>query len=219
MKKILTIVCCCLLLAGCGSKHIPDWQYSGFNQLEEFKKTYLAGNDAIAAVHFRKAVDAIKKTGDPDILARAYLTQYALKTAVLERFDDGAYRKTAALPLTPENRNFYDLLKGNVDQVDPQFLPEQYRGLIAAIRKGNSADRTAAATRIEDPLSRLIAAGIIIQYGDHDEQLLQTAVDTASYQGWQKALQVYLEKLADYYKRKQETAKEDLVRRRIELLK
>jgi hypothetical protein len=219
MKKILPLFLCFLLLAGCGSKRIPDWTYTGYNQLEDFKKSYLAGDDKIAVLHFSKGLEEIKKSGDLDILAKAYLTKYAVQTAVLEAIDDDMYLKIAAAQSMPENGNFHNFLKGNVDQVESRFLPKQYRDLMEAFRKGNIADIPAECTKIEDSLSRLIAIGIIIQYREYGEELLQSAVDTASANGWKKALLVYLEKLADYYKVKKEPEKADSVRKRIDLMK
>lgn len=218
MKKFFTLLLFCLLLAGCSSKHIPDWTYAGYNQLEDFKKAYLAGREKIAALHFAKATEEIKKSGDLDVLAQAHLTKYAVQTALLERIDDSVYLKIAAVQSTPENSNYYDFMKGRFDQADTRYLPEQYRNLVDALRRGNKTDITAEGLKINDPLSRLIAVGIIIQYEECDEKLLQNAADTASRNGWKKALLVYLEKLADYYKMKKEAEKEDRVRKRIDLM-
>lgn len=219
MKKILTLLIACLLLVGCSSKHIPDWIHAGHNQLEDFKKNYLDGSDKIAALHFTKATEEIKKSGDPDILARAYLTKYALQTAVQESIDDSVYLKIAAVQSAPENSIFYNFLKGNFDQVESRFLPEQYRSLMETLRKGNTEDLAAESAKIDDPLSRLIAIGVIVRYREYDEKLLQNAVDTASRNGWKKALLVYLDKLADYYRTTKEPEKENQVRKRIEMMK
>ncbi len=219
MKKLLPLFLCCLLLAGCGSKRIPDWTYAGYNQLEDFKKSFLTGDDKIAALHFKKAVEEIKKSGNPDILAKAHLTKYAVQTAVLETIDDDLYLKIAEVQSLQKNSHFYHFLKGKVDQVESQFLPEQYRGIMETLRKGNKADIPADCAKIEDPLSRLIAIGIVIQSGENGVQLLQTAVDTASANGWKKALLIYLEKLADYYTMKKEPETATGIRKRIDLMK
>lgn len=219
MKKILMLLPVCLLLAGCSSKHIPDWIHAGHNQMEDFKKDYLEGNDKPATLHFIKATEEIKKSGDPDVLARAYLTKYALQTAVLESIDDSVYLKIAAVQSAPENSNFFNFLKGNFDQVESRFLPEQYRRLMETLRKGNKEDLVAESAKIDDPLSRLIALGVIVQYREYDEKMLQNAVAAASQNGWKKAVLVYLDKLADYYRKTREPEKEDPVRKRIELMK
>ena len=219
MKKILTYLVCSFLLAGCASKHIPDWTYAGYNQLETFKKSYLEGDEKIAALHFTKATTEIKKSGDPDILARAYLTKYAVETAALAAIDDRMYLTLAAVQSTPKNSAFYHFLRGDFDRMDTQYLPEQYRALADVLRKGNQTDLTGDVTKIDDHLSRLIAAGIIVQHREYDEKLLQTAVETASANGWKKALLAYLDKLADYYKTYKDTEKENRIRQRIDLMK
>ena len=87
MRKIICLMLFTFLLVGCGSsKPVPEWTDASVNQLENYKKSYLSGKERIAEAYFDKAVDEIKSSGDLDILARAYLTKYAVQVAVLGIF-------------------------------------------------------------------------------------------------------------------------------------
>ncbi len=158
MKKIAYLFTLIVLFAGCSSKPIPDWTSAAFNRLEDYKKNYLSGKTEIAELHFKRAVEEIKKSGDLEILGRAYLTKYAVQSAVLERIDEGEYLKIDAVSTSSPNKNFYNFLKGNMDHVEGKELPGQYQAFFAAYRSGKFTDATGEISKIEDPLSRLIAS-------------------------------------------------------------
>jgi len=54
------------------------------------------------------------------------------------------------------------------------------------------AANPAALGSIGDPLARLIAAGVLFQTGHADPQVIQTAIETASAQGWRRPLLAWL---------------------------
>ena len=82
MKKIVWMAIF-LLLVGCGTtKPAADWLSAGYNQLDNYKKHYLSGQDKIAVLEFNDALKEIKKSGDLELLARSYLIQMALQTAL-----------------------------------------------------------------------------------------------------------------------------------------
>ncbi len=220
MKKNVILLIIVISFLGCGgSKQIPDWINDSFNNLESFKENYVSGKDRIAEVQFKKAIDEIKKSGRLEILGKAYLTKYAVHIAVLESFDDTDYLTIDALQPVLKNRTFYNFLKGSFDRIDENLLPRQYGGVIKVFRNGKPGDAVHEISRIEDPLSKLIAAGILIQKNAYDEEILKVAIDTASRRGWKKALIAYLEKLQLLYEKKKETEKAVNITQRIQLLK
>jgi hypothetical protein len=219
MKKIIYLLTFSILLLGCGSKQVPDWTKSSFNQLENYKKIYLSGKEHSAELYFNKALDDIKKSGNLEILARAYLTKYAVHVAVIEAFDDGEYLRIDALQPVLQNRNFYNFLKGSFDTVDERLLPRQYDGFLRAFRKGEIVDIAHEISGIEDPLSKLIAVGLLVQKNTYDEGILKIAIDTASHNGWKRALLVYLDKLQSFYEMKKETQKAANIEQKIQLIK
>jgi hypothetical protein len=187
--------------------------------LENYKKNYLSGKDRIAELQFNKAIDEIKKSGNLEILGRAYLTKYAVHIAVLETFDESEYIKIDTLQPVLENRTFYNFLKGSFDKVDESLLPKQYNGVLKVLRKGKYEDAAHEISKMEDSLSKLIVAGLLIQKNTYDEGVLKIAIETAAQNGWKKALLAYLDKLVLLYETKKESEKASNITQRIQLLK
>lgn len=218
MKKHLLLIIC-LLLLGCTSKPIPGWLNTSYNQLESYKKNYLSGEDKIAAIQFKAAINEIRKSGDLEILSRAYLIRMALQAAALENTDDDEYLKIDALQPSLPNRSFYAFLKGEINQVDDSMLPQQYRGFCKALRQNAGAESLQEIEKMEDPLSQLIALGIIVRLRQDNEDVLKKAIAAASAQGWKKPLLVYLARLQSYYEGKKETDKATGIQQRIKLIR
>jgi hypothetical protein len=220
MKKIVILLIIVISFSGCGgSKKTPGWVDNSYNQLENYKENYLSGKDRIAELQFNKAVDEIKKSGNLEILGRAYLTKYAVHVAVLEVFDEKEYLSIESLEAIPQNRTFYNFLKGSFDKVDESLLPKQYNEVLKVFRKGTFEDAAHEISKMEDPLPKLIAAGLLIQKNIRNEAVLKIAIDTAAQNGWKKALLAYLEKLALFYETKKESEKAAHITQKILLLK
>jgi len=208
------------LLVGCGSsKPVPDWTDASFNQLDNYKKSYLSGKERIAEAYFNKAVDEIKSSGDLEILARAYLTKYAVHVAVLDAFDDREYMRIDAVEPILQNKNFYSFLKGAFDNVDEKLLPQQYAGFLRAFQSGKKDDVAHEISKMDNPLSKLIALGLLVQKNKNDETDLKLAIDIASHNGWKKALLAYLFNLQSFYKTNNKPDKAAHVEERIQLIK
>jgi hypothetical protein len=220
MKKILYLFFLFLLLGGCGSRPTPGWIVAGNQQLETFKKDFLTGGQPVVTErHFQKAVEEIKKSGDLDLLGKAWLTRMALQGAVLGEMEEGEYGKIAAAQHVPANRNFYLFLMGDPAEVDGALLPAQYRSFLKTLRGGDVVKVEKAIAAMEhDPLSQLIAAGLSVRRQMETEAILQTAVNAASRNGWKRALMVWLERLRTFYEASGEGAKAAAVRQRIDLI-
>lgn len=220
MKKILCLFSLLFLLGGCGSKPTPGWIGASNQQLEIFKKHFLTGGQpAVAERHFRKAVEEIKKSGDLDLLGKAWLTKMALQGAVLGDMEEGEYGKIAAAQPVPANKNFHLFLTGDPAAVDEALLPAQYRSFLEALRSRDVAKvEKAIAAMEDDPLSQLIAVGLAVHRHLENEALLQTAVSTASRNGWKRALLVWLERLRTFYSAAGDPARAAAVRERIDLI-
>lgn len=66
---------------------------------------------------------------------------------------------------------------------DAALLPPQHRALLTS---------PAALASIDDPLARLVGAGVLLRQGRADPSVIATAVDTASAQGWRRPLLAWL---------------------------
>jgi len=219
MKKTVFLLIFCFLFPGCGAKQIPDWQNASFTHLENYKKSYLIGKGNITELYFNRAVDEITRSGDLDILARVYLTKYAVHVAALETFDDSEFRRIDAVQSTPQNSAFYLFLKGSFDTVDERLLPNQYNSFLRAYRKGKTEDVTREILKIEDPLSKLIAIGLLVQKNTYDEVTLNAAIDTASYNGWKRVLLAYFNKLQSFYEIHNDKERAVQIEQKIQILK
>lgn len=220
MKRLFCLLFAILLQAGCGTKPAPVWIASGHRQLETFKHDFLTDREPpITEIHFRRAVEEIKKGGDADLLGKVWLTRMALQVAVREELEEGEYLKTEAAAVVPVNRNFYRFLKGEAATVDATLLPEPYRPFWMAFRSGDAAKAAASISAIEDPLPRLIAAGLAVGHRLENDAILRIAVETSSQNGWKRALLAWLERLKSSHEATGDAAKASAVRSRIELMK
>jgi len=219
LRSTLPVMLLMVFLVSCGgSQPIPDWTYASFNQMEDFKKAYLEGKAGVADLHFQRAVEEIKKSGDLNLLAKAYLTRYAVQIALLESFRDDDFLKIQSAEPDPANAGFYAFLKGNFSQADRNLLPPQYVPTVADILAARRDSVAADALKIEDSLSRLVMTGLLVRYGYENVELLNGAVETASRQGWKKALLVYLNRLQAYYEQRQEVEKAYKIKQKILLI-
>jgi hypothetical protein len=82
-------------------------------------------------------------------------------------------------------RAYADFLAGRITPPDVGLLPAPHR-LVA------SGQGAAAVKRIEDPLARLVAAGVLFRTGEASPELLELAAQTASAQGWRRPLLAWL---------------------------
>jgi hypothetical protein len=107
-------------------------------------------------------------------------------------------------------RAYADYLQGA--PADAALLPAQHRAAVGG--KATSA----ALAQIADPLSRLVAAGVVLRAGQADPQVLQLAVDTASAQGWRRPLLAWLGAQLELAEQRGASADVERLRRRIALV-
>lgn len=174
-----------LLIMGCSSKPpVPDWQMNAQASSQKAVEAYLSGNARVEALEWNRARAEVARTGRPDLLARLELLRCAAQVASLvvgpcERFE--SLRADAA----PAERAYADYLVGRLQPEQAPMLPEAQRKVAAA---GN----VATLSGLEDPLSRLVAAGVLFQSGQANPTIMAEATDTASAQGWRRPLMSWL---------------------------
>jgi len=174
-----------LLIMGCSSKPpVPDWQMNAQASSQKAVEAYLSGNARVEALEWNRARAEVARTGRPDLLARLELLRCAAQVASLvvgpcERFE--SLRADAA----PAERAYADYLVGRLQPEQAPMLPEAQRKVAAA---GN----VATLSGLEDPLSRLVAAGVLFQSGQANPTITAEATDTASAQGWRRPLMAWL---------------------------
>jgi hypothetical protein len=186
MKKVWLLAAFAVLLAGCGNRpRAPDWQMNAHDTLERYVKAYMSGNARVEAAEFVRARSELESTGRPALVARAELTRCALRTASLVL--DPCHGFEALRTDSPAaERAYADYLAGRIAPADVPLLPPQHRAA------ASPAAGAAAVQAIEDPLSRLIAAGVLFRTGRATPDVLALAADTASVQGWRRPLLAWL---------------------------
>jgi len=189
-----------LLLAACAGGPVPpDWQGNAQAALRNFSAAHYAGNTRLAAQEFARARAEIAATGRPDLLARAELVRCAALLALAA--DAGAQERTYA-----------DFLAGRWHGLDASLLPAHHRALLAG------ASDAGALAGIADPMSRLVAAGVLFRMGRLTPAGIAAAAETASANGWRRPLLAWLGVQAQRADAAGDGADAARIRRRIEIV-
>ena len=177
-----------LLATACASgPPPPDWQMNARGAIDSAVAAYLEGNTRVETAEFARARSEIARSGRIDLLARAELMRCAARVASLvfdacEEFDKLRSDAPAA------ERAYADYLAARLPTSNVALLPAQHRAAASATAESAAATLNA----IDDPLSRLIAAGVLLQGKRASPDVLQIAVDAASAQGWRRPLLAWL---------------------------
>jgi len=175
------------LLAGCaGGPPPPDWEIEAHGALDAYARHALEGRGRLAERDFDRARAALARTGRADLLARAELTRCAVQVASLE-FAPCAGFDALRADAPPAERAYADFLAGRWAKLDPGLLPARYQ----ALPQSASASASMLAA-IEDPRSRLIAAGALFRLSRLPPDAIAVARETASAQGWRRPLLAWL---------------------------
>ena len=197
-----------LMLAGCASKPVePSWRANAASALDSFRDAYLKGDSAIAATDFARARLEMSSTGRADLVAHAELVRCAVKTASLDVGGCDGFAPLAQ-EANPAERAYAAYLAGKWKGLDAALLPEQHRAIAAG---------TGGLAGVADPLSRLVAAGAMLQAGRIAPPDIVIATDTASAQGWRRPLLAWLGVAAQRAKATGDTAGLARIERRIAL--
>ena len=176
-------------LAACSSgPPVPDWKMNAQSSVERFQAAYLSGNALVEQTEFRRARSQVAGTGKLDLVARIELLRCAARVASLA-FEDCAGFEALQADATDADRAYAAYLAGKAQAADAALLPEAQRAAASASSDTAAASAVAA---IKEPLSQLVAAGVLLRSGRATPELLDTAVATASDQGWRRPLLAWL---------------------------
>ena len=207
-----------LILAGCASGPPPrDWQINAFEAQETALDTWLQGNDRLAEAEFARARYAVASSARLDLLARLTLGRCAAQVASLADLPATGTAfcpefAAVAIDAKAEEKAYFDYLTGRWQGITASLLPAQHRPLLTltatpgatsapASNAGSSVPAVKPAAlaadaqllkAIADPLSRLVASGVLLQRGQLSPDGIALAVDTASSQGWRRPLLAWL---------------------------
>lgn len=197
------------LLAACGNNPpVPDWQMNAQSSIERSTAAYMSGNARVEAAEYQRSRAALASTGKVDLMIRAELIRCAARVASLVFEDCAGYDKLSQ-DASPADRAYAAYLSGRASAADIALLPPQPQPV------ASGASTTQAIT---DPLSKLVASGVLLRTGKATPQVLSDAVDTASAQGWRRPLLAWLGVQAMRAEKSGDTAEAQRVKRRIDLV-
>ena len=176
-------------LASCASgPPPPDWQMNAHGALDRAVAAYLAGDARVADAEFERAQHELSRTGRADLLARAALLRCAAQVASVEQLPCTGFEPYRA-DAPPAERAYAAYLAGQAGPADSALLPPAQQA-VALAAAGAAADAALAA--VSDQVSRLVAAGVLLQTGRASPATITLATETASAQGWRRPLLAWL---------------------------
>jgi hypothetical protein len=173
-----------LLLVACASgPKTPDWQLEAKGAMERSVAAYMEGNSRVELAELARARSQLSRTGRADLLATAELLHCATRVASLV-FEPCAGFEPLRQDAAPAERAYADYLRGQLQPQGIALLPPQQRAA--------AAGDAAAVKGIADPLSQLVAAGVLLQGGKASPAVIAQSIDSASAQGWRRPLLAWL---------------------------
>jgi hypothetical protein len=213
IAKSVMSVAFVLALASCSTApQTPDWQMEAKSAMDRAVAAYLQGDDRVETAEVARARQQISGTGRGDLLATAELLKCATRVASLI-FEPCAAFETLRQDATDAQRVYADYLRGQHTTASIPLLPPIQRA--AASR---SAVDASALQGGEDPLSTLVAAGVLLQTGKANPAVVEQAVATASAQAWRRPLLAWLGVQAHSAKIDGRREDETRIRRRLALV-
>ena len=188
LASAVSLLLSAMFLHGCTSQPaVPDWQLTAKSSSDRFVTAYLTGNTRVETLAFDKARQALSSTGRPDALARLELLRCATRIASLVLEPCAGFellRKDASAA----DQAYADYLAGRATVQITALLPTAQQRLASAA----STAQASVMQAMEEPLSRLVGACVLLRTGQASPAALAQAVDTASAQGWRRPLLAWL---------------------------
>jgi len=215
--RTLTAPALALLLAAAqtacsNAPRTPDWQIEAKGALDRTIAAYLTGNTRVEQAEMARTRQQLASTGRADLAAAAELRYCAARVASLV-WEACAGFDTLRQDATPAQRAYADYLQGQMSAATVALPPPPQRA--AATR--TDADGSAL-QNMEDPLSLLVAAGVLLQTGKANPAIIEQAVAAASAQGWRRPLLAWLGVQLQRAKQAGQTEEAERISRRIALV-
>lgn len=202
-RRAAGVAACAVVALSACSNQPPQllWQMEAHGASQRAMQAYLQGLDRVEAMEWERARAAITSTGRVSEWARLELLRCATRVAslVVEPCElNQPWSEGAALP---EQAYARYLSAAPLGAGDRALLPSAQQSVsvaAAAVNAGAGASRPATdlasvLKAIDDPLARLVAAGVLLRQGKAGLGVAEAAIDAASAQGWRRPLLAWLE--------------------------
>ncbi len=186
----------------------PDWLLKADAARQAHARYWLEGRDKLASGQLALAREAVSRTGDASVMARIELHACAVRRAALDLSVCSGFESLSG-DASQSERIYGNYLAGQLSNGDLEGLPETQRQVWR---------NPTMLKEIADPLSRLVAAGVLFQAGRLAPDGIAVAIDTASAQGWRRALLAWLSLDLERRRRAGDSEGTAAVERRIERL-
>ncbi|WP_137921585.1 hypothetical protein [Hydrogenophaga sp. 2FB] len=186
LRTTLLLSALAALSACSSSPPAPEWQLNAKGGAERATEAWLVGDSRIEAAEFARVRHELTSTGRADLLARAELLRCATRVASLV-FEPCTGFDALAQDAAPAEQAYARYLAGTATPADAALLPAAHRALVG----GGAAD-AAVINAIQDPLSQLVAAGVLLRSGRASDAVAERAVGTSSARGWRRPLAAWL---------------------------
>lgn len=193
----------------------PAWRSEAKAWLDTAVDSYLRGDTRAADAALQRARREVASSGRLDLAARVELAWCAAHVASTV-YESCIGFESLRGDVGQEPQAYAAYLEGHIEPAAVRLLPEAHRAFATT-----PLDGTAAADqlrRLSDPLSRLVAIGVLFRNGRADVEVISIGVDTASERGWRRPLLAWLKIQAAALERAGKAQEASAVRRRIELV-
>ncbi|MBS7778757.1 hypothetical protein [Acidovorax sp. CCYZU-2555] len=179
-------------LAACSQKPpAADWALNAESASDRATQAYLRADQRVQALEWSKARAEVERTASPQLLARLALMRCAVEHASLQWNECEEY-VALAVDADPQEQAYARYLQAQpLSAQQIALLPKAQQPVAQALSAGPAA-AFAAVKAVDAPLSRLLAASVVLRAQGPSPELLVEAVDTASAQGWRRPLLAWL---------------------------
>lgn len=218
--RLLWVLVVVAALSACASRPPPpDWALNAQGAAERMVAAALTGNSRVEAAETARLRREMAATGQPARLARAELLRCAVRVAALDFEPCGAFDALAP-DAGPADQAYAAWLSAQPTAAALPLLPPHQQAAARTLLAPAPAagPEVAMLAAIDDPLARLVAAGVWLRAGRGHPAVVALAVETASAQGWSRPLLAWLRVQQQQARLAGDTAAADRIQRRLDLL-
>jgi hypothetical protein len=192
MKNLFLTFLVTLFFIGCSFKTPPNqWQIKANNALQQYQKNFLSNHMLLANNDLKRAINHAKQSTDLTTLGAIYLTQCALEKIVHEELKGCSnYQKITALVDSKEQLAYKNFIQHRLKENDVAHLDKKYHAFANALVQSNTQRAKEELFKIENVVSKLLAASMIKEHLTQDEVYI--LIEQSSFYGHKKATLFWL---------------------------